>query len=77
MSHAAISQPNPPITPKWALGHVIWENSLNTQQAAESLVRLYKENNIPVGAIVILRGLFSVREDPIRYIVEWTNGENW
>jgi alpha-glucosidase (family GH31 glycosyl hydrolase) len=53
MSHVAISQPNPPITPKWALGHVVWEDSINTQQAAESLVRLYKENNIPVGAIII------------------------
>ena len=49
----AFAQPNPPVCPKWALGHVVWEDSINTQQAAELLVRLYKENHIPVGAIII------------------------
>ncbi len=53
VSQIVFAQPNPPITPKWALGHVVWEDSINTQKAAQSLVRQYKENNIPVDAIII------------------------
>ncbi len=52
-SYIAISQSNPPITPKWALGHVVWEDSLNTRQSAEMLLNLYKKNNIPVSGIII------------------------
>ncbi len=53
VTYNAISQPNPPITPKWALGHVVWEDSLNTRQSAEMLLKLYKKNNIPVSGIII------------------------
>ena len=44
---------NPPITPKWVIGHVVWEDSINTQTAALSLVQQYKEHNIPVSGIII------------------------
>jgi alpha-glucosidase (family GH31 glycosyl hydrolase) len=52
-SYNGIAQSNPPITPKWALGHVVWEDSINRQESAELLVKLYKEYNIPVGGIII------------------------
>ncbi len=52
-SYVSISQSNPPITPKWALGHVVWEDSINTRQAAVRLLKMYKNNNIPVSAIII------------------------
>ena len=44
---------HPPITPKWIIGHVVWEDSINTQTAALSLVKQYKEHNIPVDGIII------------------------
>ena len=44
---------NPPITPKWIIGHVVWEDSINTQTAAQGLVQQYKEHNIPVSGIII------------------------
>ena len=43
----------PPITPKWALGHIVWEDSVNTQTAAVDLVSQYKTHNIPVSGIII------------------------
>jgi len=43
----------PPITPNWALGHVVWEDSINTQDAAQMLVNLYAEHKVPVGGIII------------------------
>jgi len=43
----------PAITPKWAFGHIVWEDSINTQQAALSLVSQYKEHKIPVSGIII------------------------
>ena len=43
----------PAITPKWALGHIVWEDSINTQAAALNLVSQYKAHNIPVSAIII------------------------
>jgi len=43
----------PPITPKWALGHIVWEDSINTQTAATDLIKQYKEHNIPVDGIII------------------------
>jgi alpha-glucosidase (family GH31 glycosyl hydrolase) len=43
----------PAITPKWAFGHIVWEDSINTQDAALSLVAQYKENKIPVGGVII------------------------
>ena len=44
---------NPPITPYWALGHIVWEDSINTSAAARRLVREYKEHGIPVNGIII------------------------
>jgi alpha-glucosidase (family GH31 glycosyl hydrolase) len=43
----------PPITPRWAFGHIVWEDSINTQQAAISLVEGYLRRNIPVSGIII------------------------
>ena len=44
---------NPPITPAWALGHIVWEDSLNTTQGATQLVNDYIERNIHVDAVII------------------------
>jgi len=43
----------PPITPKWALGHIVWEDSVNTQSTIIYLVEKYKEEDIPVSGIII------------------------
>ena len=43
----------PPITPAWALGHIVWEDSLNNTQGATQLVEGYLERKIPVDAIII------------------------
>lgn len=43
----------PPVTPRWALGHIVWEDSINTQDAAMMLVGGYLKRNIPVNAIII------------------------
>jgi alpha-glucosidase (family GH31 glycosyl hydrolase) len=43
----------PPITPRWALEHIVWEDSANNQGSSERLVRLYLEHKMPVGAIII------------------------
>ena len=43
----------PPLTPAWALGHIVWEDSLNTTAAAEGLVNGYLERGIPVDAVII------------------------
>lgn len=43
----------PPITPRWALEHIVWEDSANNQGASEKLVNLYVEHKMPVGAIII------------------------
>ena len=43
----------PPITPAWALGHIVWEDSLNNTQGATQLVNGYLERQIPVDAIII------------------------
>lgn len=44
---------NPPITPAWAFGHIVWEDSINTRAAAERLVSGYIEHGIPVDGIII------------------------
>ncbi len=44
---------NPPITPKWLIGHIIWEDSINTQTAALDLNQQYKDHSIPVNGIII------------------------
>ncbi len=43
----------PPITPAWAFTPWVWEDSINTQDAALRLIQLYKKKKIPVGAIII------------------------
>ncbi|MFI1773477.1 TIM-barrel domain-containing protein [Thalassobellus citreus] len=43
----------PPITPRWALEHIVWEDGGNTQLVSEKLVNLYLEHDMPVGAIII------------------------
>ena len=43
----------PPITPAWAFGHIVWEDSLNNTRGAESLVNGYLERGIPVDGIII------------------------
>ncbi|RUA12790.1 MAG: hypothetical protein DSY82_00325 [Flavobacteriia bacterium] len=41
------------IVPKWAFGHIVWEDNRNTQEAALELVSLYKKHQIPVSGIII------------------------
>jgi alpha-glucosidase (family GH31 glycosyl hydrolase) len=43
----------PPITPRWALEHIVWEDSANTQVASMQLVKGYLDHQMPVGAIII------------------------
>lgn len=43
----------PPLTPLWALGHIVWEDSLNTTFGATRIVDGYLERGIPVDAIII------------------------
>lgn len=49
---AVVSQ-NPPITPAWAFGHIAWEDSINTEEGAKTLVNSYLQHNIPVEAVII------------------------
>ncbi len=44
---------NPPITPYWAFGHIVWEDSINTSTGARQLVNGYLEHGIPVDGIII------------------------
>ncbi len=44
---------NPPITPRWAYEHWVWEDTTNTQASTIQLVEDYKSRNIPVGAVII------------------------
>ncbi len=44
---------NPPLVPYWALGHIVWEDSINTQEAAQNLIAGYLEHRIPVDGIII------------------------
>jgi len=50
---SAETQKNPPITPRWALEHIVWEDSANNQIASQKLVNSYLEHKMPVGAIII------------------------
>lgn len=43
----------PPVTPAWALGHIVWEDSLNTDNGARRVVDEYLEHDIPVSAVII------------------------
>lgn len=42
-----------PITPRWALEHIVWEDSANNQVSSERLVNLYLKHKMPVGSIII------------------------
>lgn len=44
---------NPPITPAWAFGHIVWEDSLNTTRGVENIVDGYLERDIPVDAVIV------------------------
>jgi len=44
---------NPPITPYWALGHWVWEDTQNTQASTVKLVRDYTTRNIPVCGVIV------------------------
>ncbi|MDR1335628.1 MAG: hypothetical protein LBK22_02220 [Tannerella sp.] len=43
----------PPVTPAWAFGHIVWEDSLNTSAAVNTLVEGYLQRGIPVNAVII------------------------
>ena len=43
----------PPISPKWVFEPWVWEDAINTKDAAWNLINGYLSNNIPVGAIII------------------------
>lgn len=47
------SKKTPPITPRWILEHVVWEDSANNQVSSVKLVNLYLEHKMPVGSIII------------------------
>lgn len=42
-----------PIAPYWSLGHIIWEDSINTEKGAQRLYNEYKNHQIPVDGIII------------------------
>lgn len=44
---------NPAISPAWILGHVVWEDNLNSQKAVLDLVDGYLSRDIPVQGVVI------------------------
>ncbi len=44
---------NPPITPAWAFGHIVWEDNINTTEGAEKVVSGYLERGIPVDGVII------------------------
>lgn len=44
---------NIPVTPAWALGHIVWEDEFNTQDAVNRLVDGYLERGIPVNGVII------------------------
>ena len=52
-SHLSAFADNPPITPYWAFGHIVWEDSINTSAGARQLVNGYLEHYIPVDGIII------------------------
>ncbi len=52
-SDVKITVEKPPITPKWALGHIVWEDSINTQSTASNLVKEYGKHNIPLSGVII------------------------
>ena len=49
----SFAQKRPPLTPRWAFEHIVWEDSANTQAASIKLVNSYLKHKMPVGAIII------------------------
>lgn len=47
------SEPLIPVTPAWALGHIVWEDEFNTRDSLLGLVRQYQEHHIPVDGVII------------------------
>lgn len=43
----------PPITPRWAFEHIVWEDSANNQASSLRLVNEYLAHQMPVGSIII------------------------
>ena len=41
------------LVPAWSLGHIIWEDSINTEQGAQRLYDEYAAHQIPVDGIII------------------------
>ena len=41
------------LVPAWSLGHIIWEDSINTEQGAQRLYAEYAAHQIPVDGIII------------------------
>ena len=62
---------SPPICPKWAYAHWIWEDNGNTRGSLMELVHGYESHNIPVKAIIIdspwQTAYTTSRPDSIRY----------
>lgn len=42
-----------PLVPAWALGHIVWEDEKNTQEAITNLVNDYLDHGIPVDGTII------------------------
>ncbi|MBO4475158.1 MAG: hypothetical protein J5737_00335 [Bacteroidales bacterium] len=42
-----------PVTPAWALGHIVWEDQFNTRDAVLRLVNGYLDRGIPVSGVII------------------------
>ena len=47
------SQPRIPVTPAWALGHIVWEDEFNTRDSLFGLIDQYRQRDIPVDGVII------------------------
>lgn len=47
------AQPVIPVTPAWALGHIVWEDEFNTRDSLFGLIRQYQCRDIPVDGVII------------------------
>lgn len=53
ISFTEVYTQNCPITPYWALGHIVWEDSLNSSEGTLRIVDEYLEHNIKVDGVII------------------------
>lgn len=51
--YSIVKSENTPISPAWVLGHIVWEDSLNTQDGVLNLVDGYISRMIPVNGVII------------------------